>query len=381
PAPSPTSPSVSTDGGGGLGGLSRSVSDGISSAIRRFTNVIDIGNAPVALQKANEAAKAFVTDPVGSKVTQTVTTLGVVTSGAGVAGSIFLNPVAASEVVLLPIRIWGLLLSVLGLRKRYKPWGVVYDSITKQPLDPAYVSLLDEQGNEISTVITDINGRYGFLVEKPGTYTIVANKTNYTFPSTRLGGQTSDELYPNLYHSEPITITADNMVIDRNIPLDPVNFDWNEFQKAKQGKFMNFYSRYDRAIARFNTYFFGVGFFISLLALVYAPAPYNLLVFGFYIIVLLLRIFGLTPKTHGAIIEKATGKSLSFALIHIFSTTFNNEISTKVADANGRYYCLLPKGSYIMRIDRKNEDGTYTQVYESGALDVKSGIINENLKV
>lgn len=59
--------------------------------------------------------------------------------------------------IFLPLRLWNILLVFLGIRKKARPWGVVYDSKTKQPLDPVYVSLIDTAGNEIasSTTIQD----------------------------------------------------------------------------------------------------------------------------------------------------------------------------------------------------------------------------------
>jgi hypothetical protein len=56
---------------------------------------------------------------------------------------------------------------LFGLKKKAPPWGVVYDSVTKRPLDPAYVVLKNLQGKQIASAITDLDGRYGFLVE-PG---------------------------------------------------------------------------------------------------------------------------------------------------------------------------------------------------------------------
>ena len=64
----------------------------------------------------------------------------------------------------------------------------MYDSVTKQPLDPAYVVLKDASGNELSASITDLDGRYGFLLN-PGSYTIVANKNTLLFSVKKIGGQ------------------------------------------------------------------------------------------------------------------------------------------------------------------------------------------------
>jgi hypothetical protein len=65
-----------------------------------------------------------------------------------------------------------------GLRQMQNYWGIVYDSVSKQPLDPAVVKLIDAKtGKVISTCITNLKGRYGFLTA-PGKYKILVKKTN-----------------------------------------------------------------------------------------------------------------------------------------------------------------------------------------------------------
>jgi hypothetical protein len=157
--------------------------------------------------------------------------------------------VAATLPTLLP-RLWNLLLGFLGFRRKQRPWGTVYNAQTKQPLDPAYVTLMNESGEEVASAITDPDGRYGFVVD-PGTYTLKAAKTHFTFPSTTMQGKTKDELYTDLYFGEPITITERGEVITKNIPMDPMGDDWNEAAKASMGQSVfNFFNKHDRIILR-----------------------------------------------------------------------------------------------------------------------------------
>lgn len=289
-------------------------------------------------------------------------------------------PMSLAELALLPLRLWALLLAGLGLKKRNRPWGTVYDSITKQPLDPAYVVLQNEKGEVISDSITDLDGRFGFFATNPGSYKIVANKTNYIFPSQKLAGKGQDELYSNLYFGEALTITEQGAVITKNIPLDPEKFDWNEFAKGNQ-KIMKFYSRRDRFMRKFTDWAFRVGLTITLIASIIAPEPYNLIMFGLYIVMVILRHYGIRPRPYGFIKDKETGNPLSFGIVHVISAVLNQEVVAKVCDKIGRYYCLVPNGNYYLKIERKNSDESYTHIYTSPVIEVKNGIINQEFNV
>ncbi len=91
----------------------------------------------------------------------------------GVAATVLLLMTAATipvrKLADAPSRAIQLLASAFTRKK--KNWGVVFDAITKQPLDPVVVAIKDFTGKVIQTSITDMEGRFGFIVT-PGTYTI-----------------------------------------------------------------------------------------------------------------------------------------------------------------------------------------------------------------
>jgi hypothetical protein len=268
-------------------------------------------------------------------------------------------------------------LSVLAFRKR-KPWGTVYDAVTKQPLDPAYVVLKGADGREITTSITDLDGRYGFLSDA-GQFTIVANKTNYIFPSAHLSGRASDELYSDLYFGGPIDILNKGDVITKNIPLDPVSADWNETAKREQ-HLMKFYSKRDLIISRITNILFWFGFALSGFALAVAPEPLNIGIVVLYAVVFILKETLLKSKKRGMLTDKY-GNPLSFAILRIFSANLNTEIIHKVANALGQYYALVPNGTYYAKIEVKNPDGSYVPVYTSEPFEVKKGVIDKNFLI
>lgn len=327
-----------------------------------------IENVIERIVETTNEIKEIANNPIVSGTTKVATAI-------GVAAAVASSPFSWAGI----LRALGVILSAFGLKRKFIPWGIVYDSITKQPLDPAYVTLRDLNGKDISSAITDIDGRYGFLAE-PGTYTITANKTNYIFPSKKLAGKNSDELYDNLYFGENAEIKRGE-VITRNIPMDALNFDWNEYAKRNK-KLLKFYSRWDMILREFSDFAYFLGFFVAIFAFWAAPYPYNTIILGLYIVILLLRVLGMKPRSYGSVREKTTGMPLPFAILKVSDPESNREVSKRVTDKYGRFFCLVPKGKYIVKIEKKNDDGSYSLIYTSQVVDVsKKGIIKNKFKI
>lgn len=312
-------------------------------------------------------------------LTKIISVVGVVFAGIfSITGSLFANPLSFSELILIPTRLWSMLLIAFGFKKRVRPWGTVYDSVTKQPLDPVNVILYDKNNKEVATCITDIDGRYGFLVDA-GEYKIVVKKTNYTFPSEKVAGETRDQIYLDLYFGMPIVINAKGDVLRKNIPMDPVAFDWNEFQKNKK-HLMKFYSEKDLFYVKVTDFLFSLGFCITIISVIVNYSLYNLITICVYLFLIIIKEVGVSPKSYGRITFK-DGTPLSFGLIHIVSAKLGVEITQKVLSKIGRYYLLVPNGKYTLKIDQKNPDESYHQICEVNLVEVNNGIINRNIEV
>ncbi len=310
-------------------------------------------------------------DPISKAIAITGLLIGAV---ASIAALFFSTPFTIAELFLLPMRLWSLLLVAFGLKKRVRPWGTVYDAVTKQPLDPVYLELIDKDSKQVATAITDLDGRYGFLVP-PGYYMLRPKKTNYIFPSVLLGHVTRDEVYLDLYFGNYFEIKRDNEVITKNIPMDPEGFDWNEFAKHEQ-KLMKFYSKRTLWLTKISDIAFSIGFLVSLIAFLSNPVLYNILIFSLYILLLILKEAGVSLGKLGTIVNKKTGKPLSYAIIHVYSAALGNEVIKKITTEYGQFYLLIPNGTYHVSIEKKNADGTYNEAYRTTKpIQVKKGII------
>ncbi len=380
--PSPVIPSgVSSNLGGsgssgGTGGAGPGTSGGTSGGSGSSGGIGGIKGLSTSLGDFVKPIGDIVESPVGALTARIAAAVGLIVGAfAYVTALLFSNPIMFSEIWTVPARLFGLLMQALGLRKKQRPWGTVYDSITKRPLDPAYVTLIDEAtGKEVASAITDLDGRYGFLVQ-PGKYKIVAQKTNYDYPSFRMEGKSFDEVYGDIYFGTDLTITHEGETITKNIPMDPQKFDWNEFTKNK-GNMNTFIKGTSVVWAKISKIMFIIGAIISLVSLIFAPAPYNIIIFGLYVVAYVLNFIVFETKKAGTLMDKATGLPLSFAVVKIFREGDESPITKKIADKYGRYYSLVPKGRYSLKIDKKNDDESYTEVLKTDVFEAKKGMIN-----
>jgi len=267
--------------------------------------------------------------------------------------------------------------SFFGRRKKDNPWGTVYDSVTKRPLDPVYLAV-SQEGKEISTAITDIDGRFDFFLPA-GAYTIKANKTHYRFPSERLSGKTADELYNHLYFGDQFT-TNGEAVIDLNIPLDPIDFDWNEFAKTKTN-FFEFYNRRRLWLGRLYKLIFVSGFLLSIYSFLLSPSWWNIIILVLYLGLLAINRFWHDRNKPLQIIKTSINEPLPFAIIRVFLPDLNQQIKYTVADKFGRFYLLVRPGVYYYTIEEKQLDGSYLKVLQSKPVNLPMGVLTADIYV
>lgn len=352
PAPGPVSPSPipTNSGGGGSGGSSGSSGSMIGGLpLKPFFPQIT----------AADIQKRF-SDIQTERVIQTAVTI---IAAVGVASSL---PGLAP-------RFANILLTFLLARKKMR--GIVYDSKTKEPLDPAYVSVIDmATGQEIVNMITDMEGRYGFVLKK-GSYKLVANKTHYQFPSTILAGKTQDEIYDHLYFGDVFTVENDEQVVTWNIPMDALETDWNQEEKRRMN-IMRWFTKNPKLSAWLFSTLFAIGFFVSIVITYFYPVWWNIVILGVYLVIALVQIMGWGAVHPGKITKN--GKPLQGAIVRVFGVTLNREIAHKVTSDLGGYYVLVPKADYYITIEQKNDDGTYTKIYTSSVMSARHGLINKS---
>jgi hypothetical protein len=243
-------------------------------------------------------------------------------------------------------------------RRKKEKYGVVYDSLTKLPLDLAAVRLKDGAGRIMQTKVTDRQGRYNFLIAK-GQYVLDIAKQGYVFPSSFLAGWTQDVDYIDLLTTDKIALKTDG-AITSNVPVDPSAQE----KTPREIKRKAFFRKLQGAASLLTT-------LLAFGALALAPSYKYLALAIFQILIYLLfrRLsYRFKPSSFGAIKDAASGQPIKNAVVRIMDAQFNRVLETQVTDARGRYAFLVGKGKFFITA---NANGY--EMFKGGILDYTGG--------
>ncbi len=232
---------------------------------------------------------------------------------------------------------------LFGRRKR-KKWGVVYNSLTKRPVDLAIVRLLDGKTDRVMrSAVTDKDGRYFFIVQ-PGEYKLSVSRAGYIFPSTFLKNEKEDGVWVDLYHGEVIK-AGESTAITANIPVDPVE------AKAKSSRHITWAGigrRLQKSIAILSILAMVVAVIIKPSILMIVLLAVNV---ATYVVFRRLSVAA-RPKNWGIVYDESTGKPIRNALARIFEAKFNKLLETQITDNRGRYSFLVGRNVYYVTFEK-----------------------------
>lgn len=224
-------------------------------------------------------------------------------------------------------------------RRRRKQWGMVYNAITKMPIDLAVVRLVEVTQNRVmQSKVTDRAGRYQFFAE-PGKYKIEVSKNDFNFPPTYLQGKTEDGTIADLYVGTEIVIEKAGP-ISFNIPLDPIGVQKTTKQVLKEAA--------KKHLAELLSI---AGLLVTGISFIVTPTP----VVGAFLVAHVGSFFlfrrlsiGKRPTGWGFVLDASDREPLERAVIRIFDTQYSKLLETQVTDNRGRYGFLVGKNQYYV---------------------------------
>lgn len=233
------------------------------------------------------------------------------------------------------------ILLLTGRKKR--GYGIVYNSLSKLPVDLATVRLIDAASGRVrGSQVTDKMGRYYFLSE-PGSFKIEAIKPGFVFPSPVLLNISSDAQYTDVYHGEQVSVSAGGP-ISKSIPVDPIDAGLSRDKVLKANR-----------ARKFGKLLAASGPILAVVSFLITPKPLYLAMLGAHLV--LYGVFGriaggLKPKAWGVVRDGKTGAAVPLAVVRIFSRQYNKLLETKVTDSKGRYAFLVGASDYYLTVEK-----------------------------
>lgn len=225
--------------------------------------------------------------------------------------------------------------ALLGGRR--KGWGVVYNSLSKKPIDLAIVRLFNAEGKLLKTRITDKNGRFQFLIDEDAEVRLQVVKNGFTFPSTLLNGVKEDSAYDHLYYGEPLQAKAKDPIIP-NIPMDPPEIDGSVDAFNKR--------RFKKRLGKMLSL---IGAAVSVVTAIMYPSwlTIGLVVLHVLLYMLFARLAGAKlPPAWGRVFDVRSKNPLPATIARIFDKQYNRLLDMTQSDPKGRYSFLADKSVF-----------------------------------
>lgn len=229
----------------------------------------------------------------------------------------------------------------LGFAKMAKPWGTVYDSVTKRPLPYARVEVLNEQSRKLQSTIADANGRYGFLISGQLTNArLVVHLTGYDFPSQKEPSLIEQKMYPHIYRGGLIATMSDLTNLD--LPMDPRDKPIRNFYFGISSVGLNNF------LTKVANVLFALGLILGLANVFVNPKTTSYVVLVVLLVTYVLRFSGFGLKPFGLTKDTQTNKALPFSFVALHNQG-GERMNFTVSDEVGRYFLLTPRGKYLLR--------------------------------
>jgi hypothetical protein len=278
-------------------------------------------------------------------------------------------------VALIPYRVAFFFLRIAGIA-RPPVWSTVYDAKTRQPIDPAYVRIYDRLGTLVASAVTDLDGRFAFLLPR-GVYRLEVEKTHYTFPSTYRPHRMRS-IFGVINRGDWFEVSDAEQSIRVAVPMDALAGDWNQEEK-RRGKYslglfgVNYLGvllSYSGVIILTSATFFSNNFGLPTI-LMYAIGGMLLLVWV---------INTCSSRVEAGSVTDSNGRPVANAAVTITTAKTNIKMNMFRTSLKGRFVSLLPNNTYIAHITGVSETGIAFE-FTSNPFEVRRGAVVERFTI
>jgi hypothetical protein len=281
----------------------------------------------------------------------TLTTLSTLPLGlAGLLGLISLLLASAINLLTMvrPSQLLALLLK--GKNKKHA-LGIVYDSASGMGIPLAKVMLIRSRDKKLlSTVISDIDGRFA-LETPPGEEYFVAVKKEGYDQMEAAGGLTAGSglAYEDNYFGGVFRTSEAVPIFDKPIPLRA-----NQ-ESDNLAKVVRLFESLSKILRIINIPITMFGFVVTIIATRQSPTLLNKVIFGIYIIIILYFIYNWIRRrgrSIGLVYKTADNQPVDLAIVRAINEMSGKLERTTVTGMKGAYILPLKKGYYKILVSK-----------------------------
>lgn len=228
--------------------------------------------------------------------------------------------------------------------------GLIYNALPSKSIPFAVIRAINIENGKVSqTQVSDIDGRYGLLLQ-PGTYIIEVQHQDYEFPvlDKNISAVQNDN---NSYFGGKLKITNETAV-NFNIPLNP--------RVANRGLSINKVRSLiiNSSIFKLtqNLYFIYTIFLFSIFMLLSEFNWITLSIVIYYAVFTLMHLISnirRLPKTWGRVVNALTRSPIKNIFVKFYSSE-GKLIDSKITDETGRFQLFLYDGDYFALVQSPN---------------------------
>ncbi len=266
-------------------------------------------------------------------------------------------------------KFFSMILALFGIGRKKRNCGLVYDSVTKEPVSNAIVRIYSTDGTLVATEVTDVYGIFETDIES-GQYSIVTQVNNYKFPSMLITG-TQDLPYENIYGGGNFNYDSSSS-ISYSIPVDPLDKSNAEYANTiTKHKLINLTS------SALNILMF-IGLVFSIVSYIKLNSTLNLILLIIYVFLIILGMIRRRQARYrfGTVTDRS-GDSKNGIELGLMETEFNRIYAKRVTNDEGKYRFIVPGGDYKL-VSLDPECSLYGEVLVSGR-SKKIMVVSEDL--
>jgi len=205
-------------------------------------------------------------------------------------------------------------------RKKQKTWGLIYDQVLKKPIAFAVARIYDKNGNMIKQTVSDLNGRYGFIID-PGNYRLEVEHSDYRKYVEQIDIVTEQKF------------AQDISLLRTQGQLKP-KWEWR------------------RWLGGLNLILAMLGLSLSLIALVLSFNAFNLVIVILYLLQISV-ILTITRKKSWGVLQDIYGNPITGGFLRILDPKEGRQLDVCISDDKGRFEFILEKGDYLLIADHE----------------------------